>query len=655
VSEADEEAHVNRPGTAVVPLVRTGPDEWADLRPAVRWLQDRRPVALVAILAIIAQAVWLAQFLSGLYFSHDDFVNLDLARQSSLSWGYLTYIGPDHLMIGERVIDWLAVRISFYNWGLASAVTVALAVAAGLAAFALLRTLFGERPAILIPLVGYLAMPLSVAALGWWTEAIAVIPLELAMFMALNAHVRYVRTERRRSLVAAVAWVAVGLLFFEKALILPLLLFGVTSAYLVGGGSWLSAMRRCLVRYRRIWLLYGAVLAVYLVVLLTSLGTASTGPALPASAGAAATFSWGLIKDTLLPGVIGGPWRWYPLASGWYALAAAPAALEWLAVVAAVAFAGATIWRRPTAWRGWALLAGWVVLADIAPVLITVVGRYPALLALDTRHVADAVPVLVICAGLACLPTTAGAGAGDAFGEPATAPRPAQARAGGDQVLRSAVAALAAVFALGCVWSDHAYESATSGSAAASYIANARTAIALVPAGTPVADAPVPAGIAYLAKASSVIGDADSGKLRWLARPAGTVDGLRMFGPDGRLYPAWVYGAASGPSPTRRSCWPASNGTIAVPFLTAAPYLTTELRIGYLWNSPAAAVIEVSYGPSVRRLTVRPGLHSGFVPVTGSASGVTVSGFGAGQLCIGDVEAGNPGPALRGPALPAAP
>src|ERR1022692_4730474 len=141
--------HRSSPGKAVVRVERSaGRDEWADLRPAIRWVQHKQPVLLVAIIMIAAQAAWLVVFLNHMYFFDIDFAALDRAISSPLSWRYLTYIGLAHLMVGERAFAWVLGRISPYGWGLAGAVLVAFVVASGLAAFRLFRTLFGERPAI---------------------------------------------------------------------------------------------------------------------------------------------------------------------------------------------------------------------------------------------------------------------------------------------------------------------------------------------------------------------------------------------------------------------------------------------------------------------------------------------------------------------------
>src|SRR5262249_49141842 len=142
------------------------------------------------------------------------------------------------------------------------------------------------------------------------------------------------------------------------------------------------------------------------------------------------------------------------------------------------------------------------------------------------------------------------------------------------------------------------------------------------------------------------------GRLRWIEHPSGTIDGLRMFGPDGRLHPAFVYGASTGRPKPPRACWPRHHGQIVLKFWHSPPALSTPVRIGYLWGSDAPGSIMVSYGATSTALAVRPGLHTAFLPVAGSASTVIVSGFAGNKLCIGDAEAGFARPVMSGQKQP---
>ncbi len=621
---------------------RSGQDGWADLRPAFRWLDRRRPVLLVAVVMIVAQVAWRAQFLSQMYFYRQDFFDLDFAVTSPFNWHYLTYVGTGHVMLGERAIIWVLARISLYNWTLASAVSLLFLAGAGFAAFLVLRTLFGERPAILAPLAIYLLTPLGMAALGWWTVALESVPLQLALFMALNSHVHYVRTRRTRHLLAASGWVLFAMLAFEKGLVVPVLLFAVTSAFLCGGGSWLSGMRRALMACWRAWAVYAVAFIAYLVVLINALPTSTSQPQVPNSS-AVLTFGWGLLKDSLLPGAIGGPWGWWSLPGHAYALAAPPAALVWIALVLAVTVVMGTILRRGISWRAWVTFAAWVLLADMLPIVIARLNWYPVLLALDTRYVADAMPVLIICLGLAFLPVAGRPDATTSGERSAASARVAgqPRRAGLERAWRVTTSGVFGILIVGSIWSAASYQSSTTGQPAASYIARVQRAVAGAPRGTVVLDSPVPDQVKDAGNgAHAVAGAVTPGKLRWISDPRGTIDGLRMFGLDGKLHPVWVYGASTGRPPAPHACWPQRHDRIVMNFWHKSPYLTTVLRIGYIWESPLPGVIAVTYGSTTQELTVRHGLHSAYLPVSGPAARITVSGLAGSKICIGDAEAG---------------
>ncbi len=660
MSQADEDVHPDSPGKAIVRIERApGADDWADLRPVVYWAR-RRIVLLSAIVMAAAQIAWRAQFLSRMFFFREDFLNLDLAKAAPLTWSYLTYIGTGHLMIGERAIIWIVARAGLYNWTLAAGISLAFLAATDLAAFRLLSTLFGERPAILLPFAVYLLTPLTIADLGWWTAALESVPLQLAIFLALNAHVHYIRNHGAWHLASAIAWVAFGLLFFEKALALPLLLFGVTSAYLAEGGSWLSSARRVFVRFWPAWGLYATLVGIYTVLLVVALRTSSTTLQAPKAMADIVTFAWNLVVKTLLPGAIGGPWQWIPLPGGWYALTAIPSGLVWLPAVTAIAVVAASLVLRWTAWRAWAILLMWVTVADILPVVISRLSWYPILLALDSRYVADAVPILTICVGLAFFPLSAPS-VGDAAqaASDAVEQRPAGRHvlsAMGEQRWRAAATALFVVFVAGSIGSSQAYANVTTGGQAAAFVGNATLAIKLAPRGTPVVDSGLPPDVTFFggnASASGVVGAIAPGRLRWIGQPRGTFDRLWIFGTDGRLHLAQMYGMGSPVRQAGHNCWFARSGQVAVPFFAATPEGTRLLRFGYLWTSTSPVVVNVRYGSSVKTVEIEPGLHGAYLPEFGTATSVVISGFGATRLCVGDAEAGILVPSAAGPTIPA--
>jgi hypothetical protein len=623
--------------------------DWGQL---LAWVRDRR-ILLGSLTLIVAQLIWKSIFLSHFYFWQDDFHFLELALRSPFSWGYLSFTEAGHFLPGAFAITWAVARISLYNWPLASAVTVVMLAGADLAALRLLRTLFGNRPAILIPLAVYLLCPLTLPNIRWWDTAIEALPLQIAMFMALNAQVHYVRTRRFRHAVAAAAWLLFGLVFFEKSLVLPLFLLGVTSGFLIDG-PWPSAIIRCLVSYWRGWALQLAVLVGYLVVFAAALHSSGAQGRISGSSAGVFTFISQLVKNTFVPGAIGGPWQWSASGDAEYAYSHPPAALVWLSVIVAVAVIGASIWSRVHAWRAWAILAGWLAAADVVPIAL---GRIAALgsgvLGLETRYVADAVPVLAICLGLAFWPV---AGRSDEAGR-----RWAVADPG--QLGRTVAAGLVGAFVIGSVWSAQAFENVTSSAPDRIFIAHARIALAEAPAGTVIADVPVPQSLMLgifgrYAYASQVIGPMETAEsaanIRWVTSPDGTIDHLMVFADDGRLHEATVFGQASVPMAFGQRCLRVRHGRIVTRFPNPAHGNAEVLHVPYLASvNVGGEYATVSFGGDSHWFTVRAGLNDAYFTIRGTADTVTLSGPAVAGLCVGGLQVGFVVPSASGPVIPA--
>lgn len=646
-------------GQVVARLDDDGDDlEWADLRSLVAWVRSH-PVALAAIAMIAVQLIWKAQFLNHLYFRQDDFHDFDLAIEHPFSWSYLTFIGAGHLIIGLRMVAWFLVRISIYNYGLAEAVSLAFVAAAGLAGYRALRTLFGEQPKILIPLAFYLVTPLTMPDLGWWSSAMESVPLQLATFMAVTAHVRYVRTGRTRQLAAAIFWVVFGLIFFEKAMVLPPLLFAITAAFLADRRTLLGGALDTLLRFWKAWLIYALVVIGYAVLLAVALHTSAALPQAPGSSAGVLEFMGDLVKDTLLPGVLGGPWQWYVLPDSTYALAATSAFMASLSLAVAAVVIVVSVLRRRVAWRAWAILAVWVLAADMLPVILGRINAIaPIILGLETRYVADAAPVLAICVGLAFWPVAGSR-------EKARYDRREQAQTSPNGPLRNVTAALVGLIIFGSLWSVQSYSSVTTGAACREYIANARQALKLAPPGTLVLDRPVPASLVIglfgrFSLASTVLGDMAqgtlAGKLHWISGPEGTVNDMYEFGPDGRLYPVWVYPTKSVARTKAQGCWPERHGRIRIPLLQPSSIYTGILRIGYFWDASYPTYVTVKYGHSVKAVLIKPGLNSAFVSESGgNVSGIAIARLAEPKLCVGDVEVGNLEPSNTAQPIPSVP
>jgi hypothetical protein len=640
--------------------------DWPELG---AWARGRG-VVVAGVVLIGLSLIWKAIFLGHYTFWQDDFHFTELALDHSFSWSYLTYVGAGHMFPAVYAIVWVWARVALYNWTSASAITIIFLAAGGLAALRLLRTLFGNRPAILVLLVIYLISPLTLPEIRWWSVALETVPLQAVLFLALNSQVWYVRTGRFRHGLAVAAWLLVGLLFFEKALILPLLLVLFTSGFLMGEGNWLRSIGRTLVKFWPSWVLQLVMLAVYAVVLKNALKTSTVQPTVPNTVGGVSTFTWDLLKDTFVPGSIGGPWVWFPQTTSGgaeWAYAAPPKALVYLSLIVAACIIGASIWARRYAWRAWGILAVWFLLADVTPVVLGRINELgpggAALLALDTHYVSDAVPVLAVCLGLAFLPV-------DGIPDLRQKRRMAAIEGLSVQPGRMIGAALVGALIIGSVFSVQAFQSDTTSLPVKIFLANAEAAVAEAPAGTVVYDQPVPMTLMIglfplqYREDSGVIEPMESTQARsriyWTTRPDGTID-LMEFGTDGRLHTADIYGPGSVPlTPQQHGCYRAAtpaDDRLVIPFTSKTFKGNQVLRIAYLASSAVNGQhVTVRYGGVSQRLTLVAGLHDAYLPVRGSVHSVAVSGgpvAGPG-LCIGGMRAGIVYPSTTGPTIPAA-
>jgi hypothetical protein len=618
------------------------PRDWSQLAGQAR----RHQVTLAALGLILASLIWKAVFLSHFYFRQDDFDVIDQALKSGLTWKLLTTFHSGHMYPGVYLISFVLSRHALYSWPAGAGVELALIAGSSLAAWRLLRTLLGNRPALLIPLALYVLSPLPFQAYSWWIAGVEEIPLQIALFMSLDAHVRYVWTGRFRHAIAAAVWLLFGLFFAEKSAVIPLLLFAVTAGFLVPRRSLVVATWTAAVRFWRAWALYLVALAAYLIVFLTSLSGSSQQPTQPASVHRAVAFGWGLVFHSLLPGILGGPWQWSITQNSAVGNAAAPHAASWAAVGVVAGFIVASTLTRRRAWRGWAILIGWIVVDDILPVLIGRLALFPgyaAVLATQTRYVDDAAAVLAVVVALIFWPLAGPPGAED------------QGQAPRREFFTStswkrAAVALTVVVAIGSVWTVAKYVGRTPDPTRA-YVADARAALARQPGGTVILDGQVPHSVmigafSSHADTSVVLGPLSSqGKhLDWVSQPTGNIAGLKMFGPDGRLYLAAIDGVTGQSQSEFADCLSPRKSRLVMRLplrLGLGPFVQV-LRVDYLADAAAAgAKVTVRYARSAGQITVAANAHSAYIPVTGSSPQVTLNAtLRAGTFCVEKAVAG---------------
>ncbi len=615
--------HVEQLPAAAGPRAATESAEWA----------RKNPVILVAVALIVAQLCWKAYLLSHFYFRQDDFLLLDRALSHGLSLNYLFSFSGGHLRPGGLAIFWLVTRLSLYDWLPASILTIAALAVAGVVLLRLLLTLFGRRPAILIPLIIFLFTPLTLPGLSFWTTTTDWLPLQLTILLAIYSHIRYVRSGRIRHAIVAAAWLGAGMLFDEQGVLVPFLLFALTPGYLVPG-RWLAAAGQALRDYQRAWAIYGALTAGYVVLFVVTLQTSVQQPVSPRHFSSVLTLAATMLRVGFVPAALGGPWHWV-VPGGDYGFAAETTGLTQVTWVLAVLIVAASLWYRRHALRAWLILAGWLVLADFGPVAIARLTEVPATaLGEDLHYLADSAPVLAICVALAFWPVV-----GEEDANRAVRPRPVALAAGAFVLTGS--------FLVGSLWSGTSYLNQTSSARTRSYIATARTALARARPGTVIVSGSTPRYVMFggflgrAAQTSQVLGPLapKAARIRFITAPDGVINNLMMLDRLGRLRPALDVGATSvRPAGMTTTCWPVQSTTIRIPLSTSVfryPWIVQ------LWYSGSATTIRLEIGTAVRDVVLPPGKRSTYVPVTGNGSAVLVRSLSQGRpVCISRLTVG---------------
>lgn len=617
-------------------------------RPWSGWpdLLTRNPGTVVTVGAavlIAAQLVLRGWIAAQGWFHLDDLVFVSRAERVPFGWDYLLHDHAGHVMPGGYVLVSLLTALVPLHWPAVVALNLLWQLLIGLAMFRLLVTLFGRRPAVLLPMAVFTTTSLTLPASVWWAAALNQLPLQLAMLLALTWHVRWLRGRRGADLVRTVAAVLGGLLFSEKTLLVLPLLLVVTVAWFGTGGprERLAGVWR---RYRAAWISLGVVGVLYAGWYVLTVPSPMRGD--PAGGGLATLLGIGPLR-AVLPGLLGGPWTWEqrpPTLS-----TAAPP--TWAAVLACVVGLGvvvATVLAHRGAVRAWLLVAGWLVVdyALVAGSRGQVLDV--AVFAREYRYVTDAAPVVVLALGLACLPVR-------------DAPEVLRPRRGGPAARlrgvvtgRSAPAAAAAtclVLLAGSVVSGIGYAQGWRVNPARDWVATARADLAANP-GVVLVDTQVPDAVMwrllgpYYTLDSAVLAAAPE-QPRFLAEGESSPD-LRMLDDTGALVRAWVPPTTSAPPGPAPGCgYRLGAGPVLVPLRTPVDDGRWMIRIAYLSAAENTAVLRA--GGRTVQVQLPAGLADVFVPVSGQIGSVGLElRDPTRSVCVGQVEVGVPAALPKG-------
>ncbi|WP_420873529.1 hypothetical protein [Mycobacterium riyadhense] len=564
-----------------------------------------RRVVLGAAALITMQLSIRAVLAFGGYFYWDDLILIGRAgTQSLLSPSYLFDDHDGHVMPGAFLIAGAIIRQAPLVW---TGPAISLVVLQLLASLALLRALYvilGWRPVLLIPLTFALFTPLAVPGFAWWAAALNSLPMLAALAWVCGDAVLLVRTGRQRYAATGVLVYFGGLLFFEKAAVIPFVAFAVAAllCHVRGEPAVLHTVWRGGVR---LWVASLALTVGWVALYLAVVNQRRWSSDL--------TMTWDLlcrsITHGIVPGLAGGPWHWdrWAPASPWASPPPLVMVLGWLVLVGVL---GLSLMRKQRIGLVWLTAAGYMVACQV-PIYLMRSSRFTALeLAQTLRYFPDLVVVLALLAAVAFTAPNRRYGA---RWLDASRPR---------TVITCVVTLL---FLASSLFSTATFLTSWRDNPAEPYLKNARASLAAAQSNTPLLDQEVdPLVLQRVAWPENLASHMFALLDRRPEFTSGTTQ-LRMFNSSGRLVDAkvtWVRTIVAGPT--------AQCGYFVQPDQPArlsldGPLLPADwtVELNYLANSDGSLTLSLADGPE-RKVALHPGLNRVFVRLPGAGDAITV-------------------------------
>jgi hypothetical protein len=592
---------------------------------AGRLRHDR--VLRTALGLILLQLAFRAWATYGSWYLGDDlaFISRMTTEGPDLSVAMRHYAG--HIMPAGMYLSWLADVVAPFDYRVEATVLLGLQALADLGLLALLVRMFGVRPGILPPLALYLFSVVSVPMAVWWAAGVNQLPLQVALFWGLCAHVSYLRTGRWQHAVTAAAWVAGGLVFYEKTL-LVLGAYGILALAYFAEGGLVARVRHVLVRYRTGVAIHGALGLGYLGLYVRFGLNFEPGHAGDTTLPEVAS---NMLVHGYLPGMVGGPLVWDE--TGAWALPdpgpvlMAAAVLVWVLVVREI------LRHRRRAARALALPAFFLG-CDILLVQAGRASLVGPLISLDYRYQSELGAVTAIALALAVLPLRGATETVEATGRSPLLDDPQRAGA-----------VVAAVGVLGLVSSSQYVLHWHRANDVKPYFDNLRRALDGTAPVPPLIDAPVPStvmlGFNYPQNTLSHLLHAYADRTEFVES---STDHLAMVDQQGRIAPVVIPDTRRAEPGPRRGCgYRVASRPVTIPLDGPVAYGGWWMRIGYI--ASADSPVRVRAGDAAYTTEVEAGLHALYVRAGTSFDHVEISGLAQGaSLCTNEVTVGRPVP-----------
>lgn len=240
------------------------------------------------------------------YFYWDDLILIGKAgTQGLLSPSYLFDDHDGHLMPAAFLIAGVLIRLAPLVW---TGPAISLVILQLLVSLALLRALYvilGWRRVLLVPLTFALFAPLAVPGFAWWAAALNSLPMLAALAWVCADAILLVRTGNQRYAVTGAAVYCGGLLFFEKAAVIPFVAFAVATLLRQVRGDH-TAVRTVWLDGVRLWIASLTLTVGWVALYLAVVNQRRWSSDLSMTR----DLLWRSITHGIVPGLAGGPWRW---------------------------------------------------------------------------------------------------------------------------------------------------------------------------------------------------------------------------------------------------------------------------------------------------------------------------------------------------------
>ncbi|MCV6965549.1 hypothetical protein BST27_20075 [Mycobacterium intermedium] len=564
-----------------------------------------RRVILLAAALIVVQLGVRAVLAFGGYFYWDDLILVGRAStQGLLSPSYLFDDHDGHVMPAAFLVAGAIIRLAPLVWTWPATSLVVLQLLASLSLLRALHVILGWRPVLLVPLTFALFTPLGVPGFAWWAAALNSLPMLAALAWVCADAILLIRTGNQRYAVTGVLVYFGGLLFFEKAAVIPFVAFVVAALVCHVGGDE-RPLRTVWRAGFRLWVSSLALTVAWAGLYLAVVDQRRWSSDL--------AMTWDLLRRSIthgiVPGLAGGPWEWnrWAPASPWATPPPAVMALGWLVLVALLGFSLA---RKQRIGPVWLTAVGYSVACQV-PIYLMRSSRFTALeLAQTLRYFPDLVVVLALLAAVAF-----------------TAPNRPGARWLDASRARSAViVGVAALFLASCLYSTATFLTSWRDNPVEPYLKNARASLAAArESNAPLLDQEVDPLVLQRVAWPENLASHMFGLLADRPEFASTTTQLRMFNSAGVLVDArvtWVRHILPGPTP---QCGYFAQPDRPARLLLDGPLLPADwtVELNYLANIDGSLTVALSEGPDTK-VPVHPGLNRVYVRLPGAGDAITV-------------------------------